>query len=466
MFKIFTVVSILSISSVLYSCKQKERRSVNIPSENNHFEIENRKITSDERLSLTEGIASSDSSMLISDNLAHYNELLERKYPRLIAMPVEQQVANGQQLSESDFNNLKRNIADRIYLYYHPDAPISLKTQYPILSFQVNTSGIHWETVIVDLNDLTLSPPNLKFEQWNFLGGTASLAPKKINQVRAAVVDVMNELGSARHFEPRNITETFKQKPSFEDLHAYLIRYHAGNRNIAVVREVDSFFVDFSGQRFPVLLEEAQHDYFGKSWEVRHTAFQEFKRPKKLIELLEKFNKNQVNRPAINGPIDGSYLNIANLQQGHNNCGVASAWITEQRAKGLKDKDFRTVQPDGYHEYRRTMLRNLHNEFIGTKLPQSGALAYPRPSYKDELPKKIPTVMSRPTLNPEPSIKTPSFGKDPHFSEYDFDARSKPSSYKKWWIGHIAFAAITGGYVIYTNYEEQRAKKKKAPLFE
>ena len=473
MFRSFTIVSILTILPGIHACKENGR-SVNdrtkpaqgIPSG-----------PLDDAQFALDGIAVSPSSMLISDNMAHYDELLEKRYPHLITMPVEQQIAGGSELDQTDVDNLKEHINQRLVNYYQPDLEGNIKSSAPILSFQVNTSGVHWETVIVDLNDLAKSPPSLNFEQWNFLDGPASLAPRKINQVRASLFDVLTELNGAALFQTMDVTETMKSEPNAEGLRIYLDNYFSHKSYVNVVLENGIFFTEFDGKKYPVYLEEGVDAIGNKSWQINHKTFTEIHRPQELQRLLTQFNAGKLTRPVVGATVSNHQF-AQNLRQGANNCGVAAAWVTEQRASGLSQSDIMSAQPNGFHKYRRKMLSDLHSEFGDKNLPLTQDLAYPQSSYTAHVPKEVtqpkakvskkPEVSFKPevTIKPEVSIKapkTPTYRKSPAaFKAPQIEADMRASSFHKWWIGSIiAVTAVGAGVVINADNDEPSSAKKQ-----
>ncbi|MCB9229518.1 MAG: hypothetical protein H6618_07900 [Deltaproteobacteria bacterium] len=399
--------------------------------------------------------------MLISENLAHYDEILESRYPRLIAMPVQQQNLQASGLTTNDFNSLKENIKDRLILYY-TDESRHLKTQYPILSLNVNTRDVHWETVIIDLNELENDPPVLEFEHWNFTGNrTSSIDTKKIQQIQQAVLESIEELSNTTQVKYRETKHNFKttQRPDDSDVISYLNEYYrkAGsikNSSIEIIMNKNKIFIKYQQREFPVQIARTKHTYFGDIWEVSHPHFYTVEKAQKLEELISQYK--DIQRPDYK-EIKNNSKNTRSLLQGTNNCGVASMWITEQRASGLSRSEVLKLQPNGYHKYRNEMLYNLYHKFKDTLLPESQIIAYPYPQYgpakinknmKEEKATTLKTPLSPPTDSAHSVIEGPgSTGK----------TIKKRSIFRRWWIpSTVAGAGIVAGYAVFLYIQDKQ----------
>ena len=422
---------------------------------------------------IRDGIAVDSESMLISDNLAHYDELLERKYSRLISMPVAETSRSSQGLSAADAQILRTNIRQRLILYYqlHPNSPA------PILSFQVNTSGVHWETVIVDLAPLQANPPLLQFEHWNFLGGD-SLDGTKIAQIREGVVVAMSELRAGEFMEEVQISENMRQsrKPTPEEIVQFLTSKYQHRPDGSLYKltvDGDKVRVIFRNRVGTVQVPDvvSRNEYLGDFFEITYPVYKGQDTPAQLKNLVARTPDLQtVRQPS---PTLGKE---EHLRQGPNNCGVAAAWITEQRASGKSPAQILQEYPERYHPYRREMLKKLHKKFGHVRIPNPRGgverptiLAYPSATYGTAAnpPDRNPPTLSSSDKSSE-SLGSRSRSRSPVSitppeQPIGF-AAPRRGTFKKWWIAPMVLVptvtgAAAGGSMLFI-------LKKKPELLE
>ncbi len=143
------------------------------------------------------GARGASGSMFVSENLGHYNAWLEEqggefKDRRLIVVEAAQ-TSHDIALSPEDKAMLQASIEERLRLYESinegEEGRFQAREHFPLLAVPINTGGVHWETIIVDLNDLNEVSPRLDFEHWEFTGQTAP--SEKIQMVKDAIYEAL-----------------------------------------------------------------------------------------------------------------------------------------------------------------------------------------------------------------------------------------------------------------------------------
>ncbi|MBI2602129.1 MAG: hypothetical protein HYW48_03655 [Deltaproteobacteria bacterium] len=395
-----------------------------------------------------DGIAAARDSLLISDNMTHFGEILGQRHPHLIAMPVEERVRGNSTLSPGEVEDLKLNIRKRIHAYFtaHPTAQ-----KFPVIGLNINTSGSHWETVIVDLDSLRTDREKLSFEHWNFLQSDSS-GRKKIDQIQEAVWHSVKSLSDKQQTEIKYTTEiigTGEIRPTNteirKELDAYFRKYQIKDFQITTGQTrtkegrlgKPELQIEYNrlGQKIVrrVSLAQAVHPVRGKVWEITIPQLTIIDPPKsKSYRDLARAVRKRPLRAVFAKENFAQIGKNPHLLQGANNCGVASAWVADQRASGLSVEQVRQARPDGFHGYRAEMLVALNKKFPDTILPMSGEQAYPKASY-DVSPLASSTTK-------RPSISVPSSSKGIAFSEH---LRSGAFI-----LGAMAFASILSGKLL------------------
>lgn len=372
------------------------------------------------------GIASSPSSMLESDDLSFYAQILEEANPTVMFQDFFRKDPRSEQLTALEEGQIAADM--RLSL----DKYIQKYGRFPEkIIYAVNTNKIHWETLVLDTK--ALKDGKIDMERWDFTGKKKvskllkSISTVLVNNVisvydpsssRVVTHDQFAENLLGANGRPTAIETPEALKAAAEKIASRL----KGMHGVSEVKVVEDKAEKEKAKKEKAKKEKAKKESKPKKYRIDYTLegenlsyevktfHQKDLYANKKYAYIENFKilKDPVAESNLN-PLTGVELGevkayTAGGRQATNNCGVASAWIAEQRAKSSLEEVLKK-EHGGFRDYRKTMLKKLHDRETLVYI-EGKERRYPYPDYSSPREKTAAVVGEPQSLRWKASLGT------------------------------------------------------------